>query len=133
MLPQIPSVATGFATSMTPTILSATPTDGGLAPGRYLVTATIERDGLESGAAQPMLVELLNGGGIELRVTHGDADFLSLYCSDPNGKLPYFVLFDADPISGDSVYIDAAPTTDPCEFKETVPYELVRHCKANHC
>ena len=91
----------------TPTILSAAPTDGGLAPGRYLVTATIERDGLESGAQQPILVDLPNGGGVAVQTNTDPAETL-LYCSDPNGKVPYF--------AGTGSVIDAVLTTDPCEF-----------------
>jgi hypothetical protein len=91
----------------TPHIFSATPTAGGLPPGRYLVTATVERDGLESGAPQPILVDLPEGGGI--LVEHGIVDGdLQFYCSDPNGKLPYF--------AGTSSLIDSVLTTDPCEF-----------------
>lgn len=97
----------------TPTILSATPTAGGLAPGRYLVTATIERDGLESGAQQPVLVDLPDGGGIALNLTHATADAISLYCTDPDGKVPYFAA-SHDP--GDAYTLDSLPTTDPCEF-----------------
>ena len=96
----------------TPAILSATPTAGGLPPGRYLVTMTVERDGLESGAQQPVLVDLPEGGGIliEHGLTDGDTLF---YCSDPNGKLPYF--------AGTSALIDSILTTDPCEFVGCFP------------
>lgn len=91
----------------TPTILSVTATDGGLAAGRYLVTATVERDGLESGAPHPVVVDLPNGGGIAVTLSD-TADQVNLYCSDPNGTVPYF--------AGIGAIIDAAPTTDPCDF-----------------
>ena len=91
----------------TPAILSATPTAGGLAPGRYLVTATVERDGLESGAQQPVLVELPAGGGIEVTVS-ATTDPVNLYCSTPDGKTPFF--------ASTGSRIESLPTTDPCDF-----------------
>ena len=91
----------------TPAILSATPTAGGLPPGRYLVTATVERDGLESGAQQPVLVDLPNGGGISVQVATAPAETL-LYCSTPDGKTPFF--------AATGSRIESLPTTDPCDF-----------------
>ena len=91
----------------TPSILSATPTTGGLPPGRYLVTATIERLGVESGAPHPVLVELPEGGGILVQ-TNTDPAETQLYCSDPDGKLPYF--------AGTGTVIESQLTTDPCDF-----------------
>lgn len=91
----------------TPLILNTTPTTGGLAPGRYLVTATIERNGLESGATSPVLVDLPEGGGISVQ-TNADPSETLLYCSDPNGKVPYY--------AASGSVIESILTTDPCEF-----------------
>lgn len=92
----------------TPSILSATPTAGSLPPGRYLVTATIERNGLESGAQQPVLIDLPEGGGIAVFTNADPGEQVLLYCSDPNGKIPYYAM------AGST--IESVLTTDPCEF-----------------
>ena len=69
-----------------------TPGTGNFRAGRYLVAVTAVRDGVESGARQPVVFELGAVGGMTLDVVGIDlaADALNVYCTEPNGRELYF-------------------------------------------
>jgi hypothetical protein len=73
---------------------AAAPTDGYLPVGRYLYAlAYVRRDGLESGASAPSVIELTEPGGIAFSniPTSSDPDVThrALYISAPNGTELY--------------------------------------------
>lgn len=102
----------------TPSILSVEKTSGQLLPGRYMVTLTIEKDGLESGAPAPQVVELEDQGGIIIHTTTLDADVVNLYCTDPNGELLYYA---SNSLNPSTHTIEEVSTTDPLEFLSCYP------------
>jgi hypothetical protein len=67
-------------------------TTGNMLAGRYLVAVTAIREGVESGARPPTAITLSAIGGIEVHVASvdPDADFLAVYCTEPNGQELYF-------------------------------------------
>jgi len=98
----------------TPKILSVQATSGQLKPGRYMVSVTVEKDGLESGAPAPHLIELTSQGGIAVQISSDiNADVTNLYCTDADEKTLYFA---ASSYAGSSNVIETVMTTDPLEF-----------------
>ena len=65
---------------------------GALPAGRYMVAVTAVRGRVESGARQPVMVELTANGGIDLDFVNLDsnADAVNIYCTEPNGRDLYF-------------------------------------------
>lgn len=104
----------------TPFLLNTQSTPyGSLPAGRYLVTATIERNNLESGAPHPSLVELHEPGGIELFLGAVPLDAtVNLYCSDPDGTLVYFA---RQVLAGAPYIIEQRPTTEPLDLMGAYP------------
>jgi hypothetical protein len=76
-----------------PPMPTALPTVGELPPGRYGITTTyVADDGQESGAPEAALVDLPDGGGIDLYLTPSeDARIVSqrIYLTTPNGEVLY--------------------------------------------
>lgn len=85
-------VIDGFWGVKMPSPPFGTLSSGNMSAGRYLVAVTALREGVESGARQPTVAELINAGGLSLSVAGFDpnADALNVYCSEPNGQELYW-------------------------------------------
>lgn len=79
-----------------PPLMAKAATAGGFSAGRYLAAVTYLRaDGQESGASQPVEVDLTDGAGVSFAVLPMSANtevaYLRLYLSRPNGSALYHV------------------------------------------
>ncbi len=62
---------------------------GGLAAGTYQITYTARVNGLESGAPDPLALEVAAGGGIQVTIPASSARF-AVYVTPPNGQSSEF-------------------------------------------
>lgn len=62
---------------------------GGLRAGRYGVAITVRRGGEESGLSRMRMVEVGEGGGIQLQLPDGTHDEASIYRTEANGSTLY--------------------------------------------
>lgn len=76
-----------------PPIVGASPAPGSLPEGRYGITATyVAADGQESGAPATTLIDLPDGGGIEVFLVPSEdwrVVAQRIYLTTPNGDVPY--------------------------------------------
>lgn len=101
-----------------PSIQASPVSGGGLTAGTYRLAMTARVAGVESGAAEPTVVQVPEGGGIAITVPTG-ADF-SVYRTPPNG-VASDLCWAADVSSGGSVVIGSGVLGKPLRSLYAVP------------
>lgn len=103
----------------TPPSIQASPvSSGGLTAGTYQLAMTAKIAGVESGAAEPTVVQVSRGGGIAVTVPMG-ADF-SVYRTPPNGAASD-LRWVADITSGSSAIIGSGILGKPLRSLHATP------------
>lgn len=101
-----------------PSIVAYPVSSGGLASGTYRVAMVAKVNGIESGAAEPSLVQVSEGGGIAVTVPVG-AEF-SVYRTPPNGSASD-LFWAADVASGGSAVLGGGGLGKPLRSLHAIP------------
>jgi hypothetical protein len=103
----------GFWGVMMPSTPWVTRSTGTLPAGRYMVALTAVREGVESGARQPAVIDVPDKSKLVIDFASIDpnAEQINVYCTQPNGQTLYYVQSFA-PTS--PIYLESPPFgTDP--------------------